>query len=328
MAQVGPGAPSEGGASLPQDMREGGADAGLPVPGRQVPQVMAQALVPLPDTPEGTEGLGVVTHVPGGATTARAASLAVRAAAMAQTLPAAASRAVAPQDDRTLVQDTGEWPSRAAGLLVAEFAGFESSCSAALIGPSSVLTAAHCVYDHSAGWAVSLRFVPGQNGSDLRPFGSWPVTAIHVPTGFLLAPDADYERIVGYDLAVLGLRAPVGDALGWFGYGAAMVDPAQGGAGIEQVARVGWHAMLSYPADKPTGTQWRGECAIWPLTAAPDLIGHSCTTFAGASGAPMFPRDTNAAPRISAVNVAMTPDHNLAVMIGPAYAAWLNELWR
>jgi V8-like Glu-specific endopeptidase len=108
----------------------------------------------------------------------------------------------------------------------------------------------------------------------------------------------------------------VGDALGWFGFGPS-----------PQVSPGHRHTLLSYPGDKPSGTLWQAQCTLAPLgQTAPPLMSHRCPTFAGASGGPLFP--PSGAPRIAAVNVAETPDHNLGVQIGPAYAAWLAEVWR
>jgi hypothetical protein len=43
----------------------------------------------------------------------------------------------------------------------------------------------------------------------------------------------------------------------------------------------------------------------------------------------MYPTwPAGSAPRIAAVNVAETSTHNLGVVIGPAWSAWLSEVWR
>ena len=57
--------------------------------------------------------------------------------------------------------------------------GNYESCSATLIGPSTVLTAAHCLYNHEAGgWQEDMFFVPGLNGSTANdaPFGGYEYT--------------------------------------------------------------------------------------------------------------------------------------------------------
>jgi V8-like Glu-specific endopeptidase len=328
-AQAEPGAPWAGGGPLPPITRDAQdiPAAGGALPPRTVPSLPAGAALPGAADPA---GLGVVTHVPAPATLPGAGIGEGDGAEPPRAAPPA-PRAVGPIDTRVRVTDTTVWPARAAGLLVAEFGGLESYCSAALVGPSSVLTAAHCVYDPALGWAVNVRFVPGANGAGVMPHGAWPVAAMHVPTGFLAGAANDYGRVVGYDMALLTLGAPVGGALGWFGYGPAPDLPgapatAPGGDSGAVPSQDGRRAFLSYPADKPMATLWRADCTPRLLPASPALVAHDCPTFAGASGGPMF--TPGAPPRITAVNVAETPEHNLGVSIGPEYAAWLDGVWR
>lgn len=310
--------PAPDAATLPRELP---ALAAEPVPeiapGRDADAVEAQAGALMPG------GFGVVTHVPGGVTQWRDVSAAVLRGLDAEISDSALSpRIIGPRDTRRRVADATVYPERAAGLLLADFGGLEAYCTAALIGPATVLTAAHCVHDLGTGWAERVYFLPGVDGDESAPFGSWPVVALHVPTGFLAAGSGDYAAAVGYDIALLTLRAPVGDALGWFGFGPVTQD---GSSALGREAAL--VRLLSYPGDKPVATMWQSDCTPWGLTAAPGLLAHLCPTFAGASGGPMFTPDLQA-PRIAALNVAETPDHNLAVAIGPAYAAWLADLWR
>ncbi len=69
------------------------------------------------------------------------------------------------------ISDGTVWPYRAIGLIAAldRFDNIVGSCSAALIGPRTVLSAAHCFYDHDEGWIDDVLFVPGV--TDLESFG-------------------------------------------------------------------------------------------------------------------------------------------------------------
>ena len=73
-------------------------------------------------------------------------------------------------DDRIQIANTKVYPFSAIGYLESKNAkGEYESCSATLIGPSTVLTAAHCLYNHDAGgWQEDMFFVPGLNGVDGR----------------------------------------------------------------------------------------------------------------------------------------------------------------
>ena len=73
-----------------------------------------------------------------------------------------AGRQVFGTDDREQVKNTKTYPFSAIGYLEAKSKTGYGSCSATLIGPRTVLTAAHCLYNHEAGgWQDDIFFVPG-----------------------------------------------------------------------------------------------------------------------------------------------------------------------
>jgi V8-like Glu-specific endopeptidase len=65
-------------------------------------------------------------------------------------------------------------------------AGVFGSCSGALVGPTVVLTAAHCLYDPSLGWISAVAVVPGKDGF-VDPFGYDFGAAVWVPAGWVPA---------------------------------------------------------------------------------------------------------------------------------------------
>lgn len=230
--------------------------------------------------------------------------------------------AVPPADDSPAasglvrVADASVWPERAAGLLLAEFGPILGYCSAALIGPATVLTAAHCIYDHTLGWADEITFVPGLNGQVTPPHGVWRFAAAHVVAGFVTEYDGDYGAVAHYDLAIVTLEVPVGRSLGWFGLA---LTPEDG-----SMVR-----LRAYPGDRPFGTMWQADCRLDMALSTqamtwPGLVLHRCAAAPGASGGGM------AAPSavIGAVTVATSRDGALAVPMGPAQSAWALGLWQ
>ncbi|TIW78148.1 MAG: trypsin-like serine protease, partial [Mesorhizobium sp.] len=99
-----------------------------------------------------------------------------------------AGRQVFGTDDREQVKNTKTYPLSAIGYLEAKSKTGYGSCSATLIGPRTVLTAAHCLYSHEdKDWLSDYLFVPGLNGStaDDAPFGAFEYESAYVLQGFI-----------------------------------------------------------------------------------------------------------------------------------------------
>jgi V8-like Glu-specific endopeptidase len=90
------------------------------------------------------------------------------------------------------VSNTDVWPWRALVFLDRTLAnGAASWCSGTLVGPDTVLTAAHCLFDRpSGGWAQRVRVVPGKRGPSTsvvdEPNGSQYAQTYEVPTEWVL----------------------------------------------------------------------------------------------------------------------------------------------
>lgn len=122
-------------------------------------------------------------------------------------------------DDRNVVTNTQRVPYRYIGKLLVYFSdGISSAGTAFLVGPSTVLTAGHCVYSKDKT-VTAIQFIPGMNGTS-RPYGTIQATEIHVPAAFRRAVnDDDLANQIKYDYAVLELESAVGNQLGYFGLG-------------------------------------------------------------------------------------------------------------
>jgi V8-like Glu-specific endopeptidase len=117
------------------------------------------------------------------------------------------------------------YPYRATGKLFFDVtANGYSWCTASMIKPGVVVTAAHCVAEFGkkafhSGW----QFVPGYSGG-YAPYGTWTVAQAYVLTSYYAGTDSCAQSgvVCANDVAVLVLNTQkntyVGNTVGWFGY--------------------------------------------------------------------------------------------------------------
>lgn len=228
-------------------------------------------------------------------------------------------RQVFGDDDRVRVANTKSFPFRAIGFIQAtNEKGDLGSCSGTLVGPRTVLTAAHCVYSHDGGgWLKDVLFAPGLNGMEDAPFGVYAAESTSVLEGFVTNYQGFYGSVVPWDLGVITLKDPIGDKLGYFGY-----------ANIDDLGDFDAN-IVGYPGDKPAGTMWRATCAVMSEAIGLDYFQYDCDTYPGSSGSSVYAYDNSSKTRIvTGVNVAESKDANTAVRLNAAYVGWLNGLWK
>lgn len=232
-----------------------------------------------------------------------------------------ANRQVFGADDRQQIKNTKTYPFSAIGYLEAKSpkTGNYGSCSATLIGPRTVLTAAHCLYSNDEGWLDEFLFIPGLNGNtaESAPFGGYAFESAYIVQGFIDNYQGFYGSVVPWDLGVVTLKDPVGDTLGWLGY-SNFDDLGDFTANI-----------VGYPGDKPMGTMWRATCDVMAENIGSENFQYDCDTFPGSSGSSVYAYDNNSKQRIVVgVNVAESPAANTAVRLNAVNVAWINSLYK
>ncbi len=124
--------------------------------------------------------------------------------------------------------------------------GKRAMCSGTLIGPSTVLTAGHCL----SGFTPSrMRVIPGRNGS-LEPLPATVAAAFQLAPGFAPSTATDY--------GVIQLRNPIGIRVGYWSVAHRIGAGDPIGTSISAMIlpkklRVN---LSGYPADKPSGSKF------------------------------------------------------------------------
>jgi glutamyl endopeptidase len=146
------------------------------------------------------------------------------------------------EDDRRRITATQSWPWRVHGHMVITFPnGKRYIGTGTMIQKHHVATAGHCVYSHAdGGWARSVAFIPGQNGS-AKPFGTvWASRVVSVK-GWT------ERKLRDYDYGMLVLQSDVGNRTGWYG----LITTNDDGKLLRKKVNVS-----GYPGDKGGEEQW------------------------------------------------------------------------
>lgn len=175
-------------------------------------------------------------------------------------------------DDRVEVDNTRLAPWRwICSLIITAADGSQWVGSGWLAGPSTIITAGHCVYIHGrGGWAERVDVYPGRHGtsttlsfssSDLRSVEGWTQGQTE---------ECDYGAVI--------LPRPA-SGFGFFGF-QSMTD-----ADLRMLTV----NVFGYPADKTPGTLW-GHTRVLEQVQ-PRMLVYDISTFGGQSGCPVYFKD-------------------------------------
>lgn len=227
-------------------------------------------------------------------------------------------RTVFGDDDRVQVTNTKQQPFRTIGYIETVTSdGNVYRCSGTLIGPRTVMTAAHCLYNHKAGgWYNEYYFAPGLIDINNIPYGVYVAEEVYIVEGYITQYQGNDGSVFPWDLGVMILPEPIGDSLGWMAYN------HYANFGNFEATTAG------YPGDKPDLTMWVVSCGINAEYVNNDNFLNDCDNAGGASGSAMWALDTKNKRNAVGVVVGEAPEFNIGTRINATYKQWLNGLNR
>lgn len=163
--------------------------------------------------------------------------------------------------------------------------GNTGGCSGTMVGPHTVLTAGHCVFQaNRGGWASSVVVTPGANGN-AAPYGRITVGSGALRSVLGWTRDNNWR----YDYGAIVLPTNIGNTVGWFGI-----------AALSNSSLNNLVANLSgYPGDKPYRTQWYASGRVTGEDS--EIVRYTTDMASGDSGAGVY-RLLNGARHVFAVN--------------------------
>jgi glutamyl endopeptidase len=172
-------------------------------------------------------------------------------------------------DGRARQNPTTAFPNRAIAYLVVSFPNGTGSCTGWFIGPRTVITAGHCVFDTATHqWATSIKVYPGRNGT-VAPYGFTTSHHLWSVTGWTSS------HSTAYDYGAIQTDSAKGNTVGWFGY-----------RWQSSNSFPGTFTVKGYPGDKPAGQQWYMNGPITNVNTY--RFWYRIDTFGGQSGSPFY----------------------------------------
>lgn len=221
-------------------------------------------------------------------------------------------------DDRIEINDPSALSKMVGQITVrqAQTPGAQSTCTATLIAKNYLITAAHCVFHpDKGGLPETVLFTPNLYRQKMDRQDLYFVEKVYLLKEHLILRSKDSvfkDNMVATDVAVLKLAEfPESRSAGEI-YGFLEVGPTRSSNDI---------TIISYPGDKPKGTQWiQDKCSLSPHQR---FMSVDCDLIIGASGGALI-ADAATKPQIRGVVSGETASHNLtAVLTDPIVNAVL-----
>lgn len=172
-------------------------------------------------------------------------------------------------DGRTRITNTTLYPSRAIAWLVVTFPSGSGTCTGWFIGPRTVATAGHCLYDTATNkWATSIKVYPGRNGTS-APYGYTTAYRLRSVTGWTVSENWEY------DYGIIQTNAAKGSTVGYFGFRWQSSNVFSGN-----------YTVRGYPGDKTSGTMWTMTGPIGQVWTR--KLFYRMDTYGGQSGSPLY----------------------------------------
>lgn len=179
-------------------------------------------------------------------------------------------------DDQQLVPDTSAHPYRQIVRLYLYFENYHAVGSGTMIGPDTVLTAAHNVY-HDGKWAEKIVVAPAMSGPNDFSNGLYVSKEFYMFEGYKTATDDDRQQ---YDTAILKLPSAIDESIGYLNVSDSL--------SIGQHIQVGGYPSVSH---HKKGYQYRMYGTVTDIDA--NVFHYEVDTEGGQSGGPVLDDQQN-----------------------------------